>query len=1130
MGSNFVHLHNHSEYSLLDGACRIKDLVARAVELDMPAIAITDHGVLYGVIDFYREAKKQGIKPIIGCEVYVATRSRFDKEARIDDNQYHLVLLCKNDTGYRNLVQLVSRAYTEGFYYKPRVDHELLAEYSEGLIALSACVAGEIPQLILAGKKDEARNKALFYRDIFGEGNFYLEVQDHGMHEERMVTEALFEISDQTGIPLVATNDIHYIGKNDASVHDVLLCIQTQTNINDERRMRFPGNDFYLKSEEEMAQLFPYRSDVITNSLKIADQCNLEFDFGEFHLPYFQIPAEYTEESYLRKIVMENFQVKYPNPSQAIKDRLTYELDMIINMGFAAYFLIVHDLVYWAKQNKVPVGPGRGSAAGSLVSYVLDITTIDPIKYDLIFERFLNPERISMPDIDIDFCFEKRDKVIDYIVEKYGIERVAQIITFGTMAAKAAIRDVGRALDIPYAEVDRIARMIPSELGVTIDKALQMSAELVEAYKEDYTTRKIIDIAKSIEGMPRHASIHAAGVVIGREELMTILPLQKTAEGHIITQFPKETVEDIGLLKMDILGLRTLTVIDRAIEIIKKTRNIDIDIDNLPLDDEKVYELLSKGQTIGVFQLESDGLRRILSELKPERFEDIIAVIALYRPGPLGSGMVEDFINCKHGKQKIEYIHPLLENILAETYGVILYQEQVMRIAEELANFTLGEADILRRAMGKKKPEELAAQEGKFIIGAAANGIDEKVSKRLFELMASFAGYGFNKSHSAAYALVSYQTAYLKAYYPVEYMCAFLSSIIDNQDKVVFYLKECQDLGISILPPDINESFENFTVLKDGIRFGLGAIKNVGYNAVKSIVEVRKERKFTSLFDFCRRVDLSIVNKRMVENLILAGCFDSLNITRKQALSIMDECIEISIKIHESKSDFQLSLFGDQQSLVEEPVPAVSGELATEDKLRREKDVLGFYVSQNPLDDFKNIIPLVTTYSIADLENESDQLYVRLLGMVTNLSHKMSKKGDRYAKFNLEDFSGRIEAILFPSAYKNNWDRLEPDTPVIAEGFYDLKDEQPKIIVQRIRNISKDIKELHIRISSDVSSDFNRNTLIKTLMKYKGEVEVILFLPNRRPLALDEKFDVMPCMELKQELELMCGKGNVWFI
>ncbi len=1130
MKSNFVHLHNHSEYSLLDGACRIKELVSRAIELEMPAVAITDHGVLYGVIDFYREAKKQGIKPIIGCEVYVAPRSRFDKEARLDDSQYHLVLLCANEIGYKNLVQLVSRAYAEGFYYKPRVDHELLAKYSEGLIALSACIAGEIPQLILAGKVEEAYKTAGFYQEVFGKDNFYLEVQNHGIEEESLVNQVLFAISDKTGIPVVATNDIHYITKNDAAVHDVLLCIQTQTNVNNEKRMRFPGNEFYMKSVEEMRAIFPNREDVLANSIKIAARCNVDFDFGQFHLPYFQIPEEHDESSYLRKIVLDSFSQKYPNPTPDAQNRLNYELDMIIQMGFAAYFLIVHDLVAWSKQNGIPVGPGRGSAAGSLVSYVLDITTVDPLQYDLLFERFLNPERISMPDIDIDFCFEKRDRVIDYIVEKYGSDKVAQIITFGTMAARAAIRDVGRALDISYGEVDKIARMIPTELGVTIDKALAMSADLMEAYQGDYNTRKIIDIAKSLEGMPRHASVHAAGVVIGREDLMDILPLQKMADGHIVTQFTKETVEDIGLLKMDILGLRTLTVIDRAIEIIKKTQNIDIDINNLPLDDEAVYNLLSQGQTVGVFQLESDGLRRILCDLKPERFEDIIAVIALYRPGPLGSGMVEDFINCKNGKQEIEYLHPLLKDMLRETYGVILYQEQVMRIAEELANFTLGEADVLRRAMGKKKPQEIALQRDKFIAGAASNHIDEHISSRLFDLMESFAGYGFNKSHSAAYALISYQTAYLKAHFPVEYMCAFLSSIIDNQDKVVFYLQECQKLGIKILPPDINESFENFTVLQAGIRFGLGAIKNVGYNAVKNIVEVRKKGKFTSLFDFCRRIDLSTLNKRMMEHLILAGCFDNLNITRKQALSIADECMDLAVMIHESESDHQLSLFGSQQNMIEEPVAVVTGELSTEDKLRREKDVLGFYVSQNPLDEYRELMPLVTTYSLADLERESDQLYVRVLGMVVSPSHKISKKGDRYAKFYIEDFTGRMEAILFPSAYKNNRSQLESDTAVVVEGFYDLKDEQPKIVVQKLRSLTPVIKELHIRVPADASFELDKNELVKILSKYKGEAEVILFLPNRKTIVLNEHFNVKPGLELKKELELICGKDNVWFV
>lgn len=1131
MKKNFVHLHNHSEFSLLDGACRIKKLVSRAVELDMPAIAITDHGVLYGVIDFYREAKKQGIKPIIGCEVYVAMRSRFDKEVRIDDEQYHLVLLCTNEIGYRNLVQLVSHAYLEGFYYKPRVDRELLAQYSEGLIALSACIAGEIPQLIIAGKIDEAYDRAKFYQELFGENNFYLEVQDHGIKEEGIVNQVLFEMGDRLGIPLVATNDIHYITKNDAAVHDVLLCIQTQTNISNERRMRFPGSEFYLKSADEMQALFPQRKDVINNSLKIAERCNVDFEFGEFHLPYFPIPEGYNETSYLHKIVLDNFKHKYPHPTEEIITRLNYELDMIIQMGFAAYFLIVHDLVAWSKANGIPVGPGRGSAAGSLVSYVLDITTIDPIKYDLLFERFLNPERVSMPDIDIDFCFEKRDQVIDYIVARYGSDKVAQIITFGTMAARAAIRDVGRALDISYGEVDRIARMIPTELGVTIDKSLEISLELKQAYQGDYNTRKIIDIAKSIEGMPRHASVHAAGVVIGREELKTLLPLQKMADGHIVTQFAKETVEDIGLLKMDILGLRTLTVIDRAVDIIKRTQNVSIDINNLPLDDAAVYDLLSAGRTIGVFQLESDGLRRILSDLKPQRFEDIIAVIALYRPGPLGSGMVDDFINRKNGRQDITYLHPDLKVILEETYGVILYQEQVMRITEELANFTLGEADVLRRAMGKKLPQELALQRDKFIAGAANNSIEENISSRLFDLMESFAGYGFNKSHSAAYALISYQTAYLKAHYPAEYMCAFLSSIIDNQDKVVFYLQECKKLGINILPPDINESFENFTVSPAGIRFGLGAIKSVGHNAVTNIVEVRKNGNFASLFDFCQKVDLTMLNKRMMEHLIVAGCFDNLNITRKEALYIADDCIDVATLIKESEADQQMSLFGSVKEMIEEPVPAVSGELRNVDKLRREKDVLGFYVSQNPLDEYRDIMPLVSTYSLADLEEARDQIYVRILGLVVNPIHKLSKKGDRYARFYIEDFTGRVEAFLFPSAYPNYRAFLENDaSAVIIEGFYDLKDEQAKIVVQKIRDVSPVLKEMHIRVPADASFEIDKKELVKILSKYPGSADVILLLPNRKNIMLDERYQVKPSLELKKELELICGKDNVWFV
>jgi len=1130
MSKGFVHLHNHSEYSLLDGACRVKGLVSQAAELGMPAVAITDHGVLYGVIDFYREAKKHGIKPIIGCEVYVAPRSRLDKEVRVDDNQYHLILLCKNETGYKNLVKLVSRAFIEGFYYKPRIDHELLENHHEGLIALSACVAGEIPQLILNGQLDAARAMALSYQKIFGADNFYLELQDHGMEAEKIVCRELLKISQATGIPLVATNDLHYLRREDAPIHDVLLCIQTGKTVQDEDRMRFPGSEFYMKSEAEMRELFADFPQALDNSLHIAEVCNLDFHFGDFHLPYFNIPAGYDPETYLDKLAWEKFKQRYPASEDKITERFKYELQMIKQMGFAEYFLIVQDLVNWARQNQVPVGPGRGSAAGSLVSYVLGITNIDPLKYDLLFERFLNPERVSMPDIDIDFCFEKRDQVINYIVERYGADRVAQIITFGTMAARAAIRDVGRALHVPYGEVDKIAKLIPAELGVTLDRALEIAPDLIELYQNNYDARKIIDLARAIEGMPRHASIHAAGVVIGREDLSTIIPLQKTADGHIITQFAKETVEDIGLLKMDILGLRTLTVIDRALAIIKKTRQVEVDIDHLALDAPEVYKLLQDKNTIGVFQLESDGLRRILGEMQPSRFEDLIAIIALYRPGPLGSGMVEDFINRKHGRQRIEYIDPRLKDILQETYGVVLYQEQVMRIASDLAGFSMGEADVLRRAMGKKKVKELMDQRDKFIAGAVQNNISAENATRLFDIMESFAGYGFNKSHSAAYALITYQTAYLKTFFPEEYMCAFLSSVIDNQERVVFYIKECKKMGIDILPPDINESFENFTVGGGRIRFGLGAIKSVGINAVKSIVQTRKQKKFTSLFDFCQRVDLSQINKRVMENLIVAGCFDSLQITRKQALSIMDECMELAGQIKQNENSQQISLFGDSRELmVEEPRSKIKGEMDSRELLSREKEVLGFYVTENPLDQYRDMIALIISAELAELEKDTHEGYVRVAGLASELSKKVSRKGEPYARFVLEDLSGRMEMMIFPSAYQKTIHKIEPDQLLVVEGFIDRRDEMPKISVRNVGTPGKTLKDIHIRLPYEKGDDEGRRELVNKLIQYPGDIEVVLHLPNKKIMLLTEKYNVAPSLQLKQELSNLYGKGSIWY-
>lgn len=1127
--SGFVHLHNHSEYSLLDGACRVKDMVKRAVELDMPALAITDHGVLYGVIEFYREAKKQGLKPIIGCEVYVAPRSRLDREVRVDGDPYHLVLLCKNEQGYRNLVQLVSRAYLEGFYYKPRVDRELLESHSEGLIAMTACLAGEIPRCLLRDRYEEALDTALYYDRLFGRGNFYLELQDHGLAEEKQVCQGLRRLSKETGIPLVASNDFHYIKRSDAEIHDVLLCIQTGSVISDEKRMRFSGSEFYMKSAPEMQELFADVPEALNNTQIIAEACNLDFGFGQFHLPAYELPDGLSAEEYLIHLARERFTYYYSDDDEAARERLEYELRVINQMGFAGYFLIVQDLVNWARQNQVPVGPGRGSAAGSLVSYVLGITALEPIRYGLLFERFLNPERVSMPDIDIDFCFEKRDRVIAYIISRYGAEKVAQIITFGTMAARAAIRDVGRALDIPYGEVDRIAKMIPAELGVTISRALEISPDLIQACQNEYNARRIIEIARAIEGMPRHASIHAAGVVIGREDLLTLLPLQKTSEGHVVTQFTKETVEDIGLLKMDILGLRTLTVIDRAVDIIEKTRGIRPDIERLSLDDPEVYQLLSRGDTIGVFQLESSGMRRILSEIKPNRFEDIIAVNALYRPGPLGSGMVEDFIACKHGRQEIEYLHPLLQDILEETYGVILYQEQVMRVASELADFTMGEADVLRRAMGKKKPAELMALRDKFIEGAGCKNIDQGVASRLFDRMESFAGYGFNKSHSAAYALVTYQTAYLKVHYPVEYMCAFLSSVIDNQDRIVFYLKECRKMNIRVLPPDINESFENFTVAGGGIRFGLGAIKNVGFNTVKSIVAVRKEGPFTSLFDFCRRIDPGMMNRRMLENMITAGCFDSLGIKRREALAVMDECLNLAFKLRQSESSQQQSLFGEEAAMVVEPVPPIRGEMPLMERLNREKEVLGFYVSGNPLDQYQEVLPLVSSFSLAELDSKSDEHYIRVAGMVSNLTRRMSRKGEAYARFFLEDLSGRMEVMVFPSALRTNEIQIQGEVPLIVEGFLDNREETPKISLRKALPLPQQVRELFIRINGETDRKGFQGRLLKLLGKHPGALEVILLFKGGRAIALQDPYKVAPSPDLKRELQSLCGAHNVWF-
>jgi len=861
--------------------------------------------------------------------------------------------------------------------------------------------------------------------------------------------------------------------------------------------------------------------------VRIAESCNLDFKFGQFFLPVFEVPSGETPEEYLRKLVYERLPQKIPGYDAQVTQRLDYELSVINRMGFASYFLIVQDLVNWARQRRIAVGPGRGSAAGSLVSYLLSITTINPLPYGLLFERFLNPERVSMPDIDIDFCFERRDEVIDYIVRRYGHDRVAQIITFGTMAARAAIRDVGRALDYPYAEVDRVAKMIPNELGVTLERSLEISPDLISAYQSDYQVRRLVDTARALEGMPRHASVHAAGVVIGNDELMSLLPLQRTADGHVVTQFAKETVEEIGLLKMDILGLRTLTVIQRTLDILEQTRGIRINLDELPLDDPQVYQLLSRGETMGVFQLESDGLRRLLVEMQPSRFEDLVAVIALYRPGPLGSGMVEDFINRKHKRQEISYVHPSLEAVLEETYGVMLYQEQVMQVASELAAFSMGEADGLRRAMGKKKPQEIMKQRDKFIEGAIRRGLDEATASHIFDLMEHFAGYGFNKSHSAAYALISYQTAYLKTHYPAEYMTAFLSSVIDSQDRVVFYIKECRRMGIDILPPDINESLETFTITGGRIRFGLGAIKNVGEAAYHSIITARKAGPFTDLFDFCRRVDLRQVNKRVLENLACAGCFDSLGLTRREVLSILDDTLETALSLKAAEDSHQLTLFAAEEQAPEIPRPRQRGEFPLTELLSREKDVLGFYVSGNPLEEYRQAVEFYSTHTVEELGGLPDGSTVNLVGMVSGITRKLSRKGEPWASIFLEDFTGKVEVIIFASAFRQMGSGIKPDMAVRLEGKLVNQEDELKVIARSLFPLTREQRELHVRLQGSAANG-GKERLVALLASYQGQTPVFLHLPGGRTIKMDQKYWVRVEPGLKAELEKAYGRRNVY--
>ncbi len=1114
--SEFVHLHVHTNYSLLDGACEIERLAKHLSDLKMKSVAITDHGVMYGVVDFYKTMLSYGIKPIIGCEVYMAARTMQDREPGIDDNLYHLVLLAKDETGYKNLMKLVSLGFIEGFYYKPRVDMEVLKNHSEGLIALSACLAGKIPSQLLAGNYDEAKKTAENFNEIFGKGNFYLELQDHGILEQRKIIKDILRLSKETGIPLVATNDIHYIDKEDAMVQDALLCIQTGKTLDDENRMKFQTSEFYLKSAQEMSNLFAYAPDAIKNTVEIAEKCNVKLDFNTIHLPTFDVPEGYTQDDYLEKLCYEGAHDRYPVITEKIKERLDYELDTIKKMGYSSYFLIVWDFINYARQNGIMVGPGRGSAAGSLVAYCLHITNIDPLKYNLLFERFLNPERVSMPDIDVDFCFERRQEVIDYVVKKYGENRVAQIVTFGTMAARAAIRDVGRVMGYPYGEVDTIAKMIPQEIGITIKQALEMNPELNKMYNENERVKRLLDVAKALEGFPRHASTHAAGVVISKDPIVEHVPLHKIgdADSVIATQYTMTALEELGLLKMDFLGLRTLTVIRDAINIVRHTKNIEIDLDKLPLDDKKVYEMLSRGNTAGVFQLESAGMRNLLTELQPESFQDVAAIIGLYRPGPLGSGAAEEFIKSKNGQKEIHYLHPALKPILDETYGIILYQEQAMQIAQQLAGFSLAQADILRKAMGKKKQDVMAAQRESFIQGCVKNGIDKITAGKIFDEISYFAGYGFNKAHTAAYAVIAYQTAYLKAHFPVEFMAALLTSVIDNADKVAYYISECSRMGIEVLPPDINESYENFTVVSNKIRFGLTAVKNVGQNVARAIIKARKEKgKFVSFTDFAEKVSGDL-NKKAVESLIKSGAFSSIGAKRSQLLAIYETTLTNIQKQQKQNMKNQISIFDilDDTPSFKETLPDMP-EYPKVELLAMEKEMLGIYLSGHPLLEHEEELARNVTFYSKDKNDPTtvqDNMAVTMGGLLTEIKTKVTKNNNLMAFATLEDLTGTIEIIIFPTIFEKYKSYLFTDSKIYVKGRLSYKeDESLKVIAEEIIPLKENNSAKPVVFSVSENEDINLDGVREFSAMYPGDTPVVIHLSDSgRSFILKDKLGI----------------------
>ena len=1080
-GKNFVHLHNHTEYSLLDGASRIPDLIEQTKNLGMDALAITDHGNMYGVIDFYKEAVKHGVKPIIGCEVYVAPRSRFERTLFDGTKYFHLILLAENNEGYKNLVKLISYAATEGFYYKPRVDKEILKKYHGGLIALSACIEGEIPKAILQNNIPRAVELVEEYVEIFGRENFFLELQNHGLQEEKIVRDVLIKIARDLNVNLVATNDAHYVRREDSEFQDLLLCIQMNKTVDEKKRLRFSSDDYYLKSPQEMRLLFEEIPEACDNTLKIAERCNVTFEFGKLQLPEFPIPAPYTSDAeYLRKLCYEKIHNRYSNLTDKIISRLEYELEIINKMGYDGYFLIVWDFIKFAKENGIAVGPGRGSAAGSIVAYILGITELDPLEFDLLFERFLNPERVTMPDIDVDFCYIRREEVIDYVKKFYGADHVAQIVTFGTMAAKAVVRDVVRALNIPYAEGSRIVSMIPNELKITLEKSLQTSYDLKNEYENNPQVRRVIDFSMKLEGLPRHASTHAAGIVISKLPLTDYVPVQ-LSNGSIVTQYDKDKIEELGLLKMDFLGLRTLTIINDTIKNVRKVRGKNIDISKIPLNDELTAQMLSNGNTGAVFQMESAGMRKLVKDLKPTCFADLIPTVALYRPGPLGSGMVEDFINGKHGRKKVEYLHPKLEPILKETFGVILYQEQVMQIVQALAGFSLGQADLLRRAMGKKKAEILLAQKENFLTGCEKNGVEKFLAERIFDLLLNFADYGFNKSHSAAYALIAWQTAYLKAHFPVEYMTAMLSSVMDS-DKVGIYVDLTRKMGIKILPPDVNFSGVYFEVEGEAIRYALSAIKNLGEGAISGVVKIRESGgKFKSLLDFCSRVQLKDFNRKSVENLIKCGAFDSVDSRRTALLESLEVTFAEGVRKNKDIAQGQGGLFDDEIISAENNLPKIA-ERPKVEILAWEKEAFGFYMSGNPLDEFSDKFSgLIKIDEIKNGKFKNNQV-VRIGGLIVEMRQITTRKGDLMANFTLEDLGGKIGVTVFPAVFVKYMNFILTDNIAVVTGRIDDSGERVKIIANEITLAQDYTPDIYINAPEKFHAE-----ILNLLKKNNGE-------------------------------------------